>query len=504
MKRKMVSSLLALCMMMLLLPVTAFAQAQTVDSQEALKNAVAAGGEITLGTDIVLTEGLEIPEGKTVTLNLNGHTLSYSAADTISNKGTLTVAGAGSVVNTGNGGALVNYPGAVANLTGGTFQGNKWYTLKNLGTMTISGEAVVTTADTEGKSSLIANGWYGNGTANDRKVPYPADGTPASLIIEKGTFTGGMNTVKNDDYGKLEISGGSFSNTNGPAVMNWNEASISGGEFTAPNGAVLSNGYLDGTADKGVMTVTGGTFTSGNGGTDPLFGYNEGAGKGGSVSLSNVTVNAVVSTYENVYDVSVSSGTFSSAVPAACIAGDKTAASLTSGGTTAYYIGTNDEVAAKLSGAGEGDSVTVQQGTLTLSNVAPGVVVKNEGTGTVEVNGTAVSPDEEMTTVHVHHANKVEAKEPTAEAAGNIEYWYCAECGKYFSDEALTKEISKEATVIPAKESDEKEPEDGSSPSTGETGSSMVLGLVMVLALAGAAVSYGALRRSKKASHAKQ
>ena len=167
-------------------------------------------------------------------------------------------------------------------------------------------------------------------------------------------------------------------------------------------------------------------------------------------------------------------------------------------------IGTNDEVAAKLSGAEEGDSITVQQGTLTLSDVVPGVVVKNEGTGTVEVNGTAVSQDEEMTTVHVHHANKVEAKEPTAEAAGNIEYWYCEGCGKYFSDEALTKEISKEATVIPAKGSDEKEPEDGSSPSTGETSSGMILGMVMVLALAGVVVSYGVLRRGKKASHAKQ
>ena len=41
----------------------------------------------------------------------------------------------------------------------------------------------------------------------------------------------------------------------------------------------------------------------------------------------------------------------------------------------------------------------------------------------------------------------IDAKAATAAAEGNIEYWYCEDCNKYFSDAAATKEITKAATV---------------------------------------------------------
>ena len=41
----------------------------------------------------------------------------------------------------------------------------------------------------------------------------------------------------------------------------------------------------------------------------------------------------------------------------------------------------------------------------------------------------------------------IDAKAATAAAEGNIEYWYCEDCGKYFSDKDGTKEIAKAATV---------------------------------------------------------
>ena len=41
----------------------------------------------------------------------------------------------------------------------------------------------------------------------------------------------------------------------------------------------------------------------------------------------------------------------------------------------------------------------------------------------------------------------INAKAATAAAEGNIEYWYCGGCGKYFSDAAATKEITKADTV---------------------------------------------------------
>ena len=50
-----------------------------------------------------------------------------------------------------------------------------------------------------------------------------------------------------------------------------------------------------------------------------------------------------------------------------------------------------------------------------------------------------------------NHKNlvKTEAKPATYSEEGNIEYWYCSDCGKYFSDEAGTREITLEETVIP-------------------------------------------------------
>jgi hypothetical protein len=49
------------------------------------------------------------------------------------------------------------------------------------------------------------------------------------------------------------------------------------------------------------------------------------------------------------------------------------------------------------------------------------------------------------------HTNlvKTESKPATHLTDGNIEYWYCSECGKYFKDEAGTIEISLEDTVVP-------------------------------------------------------
>ncbi|MCC8106710.1 MAG: Ig-like domain-containing protein [Clostridiales bacterium] len=44
----------------------------------------------------------------------------------------------------------------------------------------------------------------------------------------------------------------------------------------------------------------------------------------------------------------------------------------------------------------------------------------------------------------------MEAVAATCTTAGNIEYWYCSDCGCYFSDEALTVEVSASDVVIPA------------------------------------------------------
>ncbi len=51
---------------------------------------------------------------------------------------------------------------------------------------------------------------------------------------------------------------------------------------------------------------------------------------------------------------------------------------------------------------------------------------------------------------HVHSATAVPAKEATCTTPGNTAYWYCEGCETYFSDAACTQEIMLEDTVIPA------------------------------------------------------
>ena len=64
------------------------------------------------------------------------------------------------------------------------------------------------------------------------------------------------------------------------------------------------------------------------------------------------------------------------------------------------------------------------------------------------------------------HANlkHVDAKAATAESAGNIEYWHCEKCGKYYSDAKAAHEITLEQTVIeklPGKEAINNLPKTG-------------------------------------------
>ncbi len=58
-----------------------------------------------------------------------------------------------------------------------------------------------------------------------------------------------------------------------------------------------------------------------------------------------------------------------------------------------------------------------------------------------------VQPDGTVA-VHVHKGTKVDAVAATCETAGNREHWKCTECGKTFSDDAMTDEID---VVVPAK-----------------------------------------------------
>ena len=92
------------------------------------------------------------------------------------------------------------------------------------------------------------------------------------------------------------------------------------------------------------------------------------------------------------------------------------------------------------------------------------------------------------------------AKAATKTAEGNIEYWYCEGCGKYFSDRDGTKEIRRADTVTAKRKSSSAaaEPEDDlKSPGTGDT-SNLALWIALLFASGGAAIGTTVVSRRKK------
>ena len=92
-----------------------------------------------------------------------------------------------------------------------------------------------------------------------------------------------------------------------------------------------------------------------------------------------------------------------------------------------------------------------------------------------------------------HKLKHVPAKNPTTFVAGNIEYWYCTVCGKYFRDAAGTQEITKESTVTHKESAPAQDNKTIKSSKTGDAGVMLYAGMA-VLSLTGCAW----LRRKEK------
>ena len=271
-------------------------------------NYLSAGADVDVVLDKDVTADVTIPADTTVTLDLNGKTLKNSLEDTITVEygASLTIQGDGTVDNTSHARAAIYNNGTVV-LNGGQYTRsqetgkdpetsgeNSYYNILNHGSMTINDG--VTVSQSGGFSSMIANGYYNYTDKNPRNGH--VEGTNHAnpeLVITGGTFSGGLNTVKNDDGAKLTIVDGTFENTKQAAVMNWNEATIKGGSFSVQEsaGSVLVNGsYGANTVDRGILTIEGGTFTIPGG--NPIISINqsgvpaeaETTVKGGSYSSS--------------------------------------------------------------------------------------------------------------------------------------------------------------------------------------------------------------------------
>ena len=342
-------------------------------------------GSYIVNGEVTLTGGaLTVKPGATVTLELAaGSKLTNKAGShTIINNGTLTITGTGTVDNVSHGcAALYNAPGADATLNGGTFDrsheagastgdngGNSYYTIKNFGKITVNPGVTVqqdgtANGGTTGKySSLFANGWYNINTAG-QPGKEPAHSSDAVLVINGGTFKGGLNTVKNDDAGNLTINDGTFTNIAQHAVFNVNEATIKGGNYTmSGDDSVLYNRKYDDANDKGQMTIENGVFKAKDG------------------------VPAIKIADENSKP-SVTGGTFSSDV-SDFVGNEPVAATGEQEGT--YVVGQSAINAV----AKAGNDVRIVKGNVRLTDVPAGVTVYPEDGTVVFVNGKDISDNQ--------------------------------------------------------------------------------------------------------------
>lgn len=405
---------------------------ETRIAYETIAEALAAadGTEATITLLDNVNENVTIAKGQSIVLDLNGYTLTNNGnAHTIYNQGKLTIVGNGTVDNINHGrAALVNY--GTAELNGGKFtrskedgSSNSWYVILNQGTMTVNeGVSVYAAQSASLRSSLLVNGLEGNSS-----YPLPSGKDNAFLTVNGGSFMGGVAAIKNDYYGILDVTGGTFGGSStDTALQNWGEATITGDAVFEQDVMAYTQGS---SYTKGNTSISGGTFL-------------------GEIS-SRVYVDGSSENDPVVYDkdnVAVSGGTFTEPVPAAYLEDGFT---LTVGDGT-YGVEEADELATVTRGeavynfatlaealafAEDGDTVTLLEGggiseALTIDkditfdlngvtlyvNGAQGIVITADGVTVTGGGGSIIASMETRTAVYIDGAKDVLLENVTIEA----------------------------------------------------------------------------------------
>ena len=238
MKRKLCSVLLALCMVLTLLPVSAMAEGGTATS---LPNADE-NGVITLTEDVTLTSTFVVNAEQDLTLDLNGYSLT-KAGTVILNNGRLTIRDTtknGSIVST-------NYVAISAGH-------NSTTTIEYANVRSVEG-AVITSYAT-GATITIKDGVFsasdnaviaGNGNRTDDLASgKPERVNPNTITINGGEFNGAIKTSGYVACGiyapwkdNITVNGGTFNITGGAGIVaRGGNVTVNGGTFNTTGNAI--------------------------------------------------------------------------------------------------------------------------------------------------------------------------------------------------------------------------------------------------------------------------
>ena len=195
------------------------------------------------------TENVTIPTGKTITLDLNGKTLSGGKNNNkaaLLNNGTVTIKDSSATKT-----------GTIKREDDADNTGTSYYVIKNLGTMTIEQANVINNSGykkTNPSGSMVGSSLICNG---DRE-----DDQKTTLTINDGVFEQqNFLAVKNGTMGILNVNGGKFTSKHS-AIQNWYKADIKGGEI---NGQLWTDAFTWGENgySAGVTKISGATKFTG-------------------------------------------------------------------------------------------------------------------------------------------------------------------------------------------------------------------------------------------------
>ena len=452
---------------------------------------ITGSGETVFNGKVTVTPGSTIENGKFNGEVINNGTITGGVFNsTVSNNGTITggvftgtVSGSGTI--TGNP-ALITGSGTESDpYQIGTAEGLKWFRDK-VNRAKTSDETKICAVLTE-DIDLNNEPWTPIGIGEDTRkedLPY------------SGTFDGNGHTISglNVNYG--DKNGGLFCYVKSATIKNLTVA----GSVTYSSGDGIAYGGIVGCADSSTIenctnrcTVTGNWYAGG------IVGWSTDSDIIGCANFGNISspsfsggicgkiggendAAGIDATIRDCYNVGMVSGNY-----AGGITGQSDSEDIDILIANCYNVGSlhgstnTGEIIGDLSGpicttidncyylptgnpASTSDRVNVKRtDSKTAAEFADGTVLN------LLINGRADSEHPWYETCiyleaagktlpvfkwqHQHQLTHVLAKDPTTSEVGNIEYWYCPVCGKYFADANGDHEITQAETVIPKRQS---------------------------------------------------
>ena len=379
--KKTLATILALVMAIGLCSVSWATEPASVNSAETLQTAIANGGEVKLDANITLTSMLTIPADKTVTLDLNGLSIT-SAGKVIKNNGILTITdtkGGGKIISTGNTAVGVG--------------DNSKTTIKTA--IIESVEGAVITGYATGATINIEDGIFsasdnavvaGNGNRTNEAGTERTVGN--TINISGGTFNGQIKTPTYVACGiyapwkdTINVTGGTFNITGGAGIV------ARAGNVTVTNAVFNTTGNATGkVGDSRVVVPCSAIVFDSEAAYPALTNTSAISVEGGTFTSEADAISVVKPEGEGAAErVSVTGGTFSSDV--SDFVDSQPVAQRNNG---EYVVGTS----AVVSAANTDGSITIVEGNdAQLTGVNPGVKVVVRGSA-VSVNGTRVTNDD--------------------------------------------------------------------------------------------------------------